>query len=147
MCHSFCASAPDLQSVCTGSAHSFIYRLTFGSVGPFERDTVVVGVGRTMIERLAADGQHDRLLRVQTSTRRRHVDALHVRRLQGPAQPMPEGEVQYLVFGNRSWRRGYEGNKGTYDERRCWSGRFGDDIGGHHGRHDDWISDREVLSW
>ena len=25
--------------------------------------------------------------------------------------------------------------------------RFGDDIGGHHGRHDDWISDREVLSW
>ena len=37
------------------------------------------------VERLARDGQHDALLRVQTAARRGDVDATHVGRLQRPA--------------------------------------------------------------
>ena len=58
---------------------------TLRSVGPFERDAVVVGVGGAELERLTADREHHLLLRIQTATRRRYVDALHVRGLERPA--------------------------------------------------------------
>ena len=60
-------------------------------VGPFDGDTVVVGVLLSVGEGIARDGHQDGFLGVENSTGGVHSQSLHVGRLDGPSDTTSGG--------------------------------------------------------
>ena len=100
------------------------------SVRPLDGDAVVVGVLRLVVERVAADGDHGRLLRVETAGGRLEGETLGVGRLESESDPagseVGDADVVDVLFR--------EGR--VPDELEV---RLGQDVSGGDGRHVAWL--------